>query len=206
MFGLPRSTEINRRIPKEKLYANLNCTPSVREMIKDQIEALIWKNKLADSTISISAGETVKELHIIEVQVRQRGLNKQVLVAISDSIPYKTLFVLTYKEEVQGWIGAFGSFYNSNWVAKDELKLRFDGLSMDAVYDGLVRQLAGESLDFADDLNIAIKIDKERKKLEREIATLEKKIQNEKQLNRQVELNAKLKRLKEELRGIRNDV
>ena len=46
MLGLPQSTEVNRRVAKEKLYANATLAPQLRDMIKDQIEAIIWRNKL----------------------------------------------------------------------------------------------------------------------------------------------------------------
>lgn len=44
--------------------------------------------------------------------------------------------------------------------------------------------------------------DKRRRQLIKEIAALEKKIRKEKQLNRQMEMNAELKKLRKELEGI----
>jgi len=87
MLGLPHSTEVNSRVAKEKLYANATLAPQLRDMIKDQIEAIIWRNKLADSTAGISAGEEVKEIQVFEVQLRQRSLDKRVLPAIAKAIP-----------------------------------------------------------------------------------------------------------------------
>ena len=69
MLGLPRSTEVNRRVAKEKLYANAPLTPQVRSMIRDQIESVIWRNKLADSTIGINAGEVVIEIQVFEIRI-----------------------------------------------------------------------------------------------------------------------------------------
>ena len=133
MLGLPRSTEVNRRVPKEKLYANATLTPQLRDLIKDQIEAVHWRNKLTDSTVGVSAGEIVSELQVFEVELRQRGLDRRVLSAIAKAIPYKILFVLTFGNVAQTWIEASGIFYNSDWTPLDELKLRFDGLNLDTV-------------------------------------------------------------------------
>ena len=88
MLGLPSSTEVNRRVAKEKLYLNTNLTPKLQDMIKSQIEAVIWRNKLSCNTIGVGAGEFVKEIQIFEVQLRQQGLNKNVLSAIAKAIPY----------------------------------------------------------------------------------------------------------------------
>lgn len=199
MLGLPRSTEVNRRVPKEKLYANATLTPQLRDLIKDQIEAVHWRNKLANSTVGVSVGETVGELQVFEVELRQRDLDKRVLSAIAKAIPYKILFVLTFGSEVQAWIEASGVFYNSEWMPLDEIKLRFDGLNLDAVYESLARQIAGGRLGIDGDIAEAVDLDRQRQKLEREITALEKKVLREKQFNRQVELNGELKRLRAEL-------
>ena len=34
-------------------------------------------------------------------------------------------------------------YYHTDWVPEDELRFRVDGLNMDAVYESLVRQIAG---------------------------------------------------------------
>ena len=202
MLGLPRSTEVNRRIAKEKLYANAELTPQVRDLIKDQVESVFWRNKLAESTVGAAAGDTVKEIQVFEVALRQRGLDKRVLPAIAKAIPYKILFLLTFGNEVQASMEAAGTFYNTQWRAHDDFTLKFEGLNLDAVYENLARQIAGGRLAPDGDLAEAVDSDKRRQKLEREIAVLEKKVLCEKQFNRQVELNSELKRLRTELEGL----
>ena len=199
MLGLPRSTQINRRVAKEKLYQNAALAPQTREMIKDQIESVFWRNKLADSTMAISAGETVAEIQIFEIQLRQRELDKRVLPAIAKAIPYKILFILVFGDEAQLWIEASGTFYNTDWQPLGGFTLKFEGLNLDAVYENLARQISGGRLGTDGDIEEAVERDKKRQKLEREIASLEKKLLREKQFNKQVELNGELKRLKKEL-------
>ena len=199
MLGLPRSTEVNRRVAKEKLYQNAALVPQTREMIKDQIDSVFWRNKLADSTMAISAGETVAEIQIFEIQLRQRELDKRVLPAIAKAIPYKILFILVFGDEAQVWIEASGTFYNTDWQPLGGFMLRFDGLNLDAVYENLARQISGGRLGTDGDIEEAVDRDKKRQKLERDIAALGKRLLREKQFNKQVELNGELKRLKKEL-------
>ena len=199
MLGLPRSTEVNRRVAKEKLYANASLTPSARDAIKGQIESVVWRNKLADSTAGVAAGESVKEIQVFEVALRQRGLDKGVLTAVAKAIPYKILFVLTFGGEAEAWMEANGTFYNTDWSTLEGFTLKFEGLNLDAVYENLVRQIAGGRLGAAGAIAEAVERDRQRQKLEREIAALEKKVLREKQFNRQVELNGELKRLRAEL-------
>ena len=202
MLGLPPSTEVNRRVSKEKLFANMVLSTQVRDIIKEQIEAVFWRNKLANSTFNVSAGEIVNELQVFEVQLRQKGLDKRVLSVISRAIPYKILFVLTFEAEAQVWIEASGTFYNTKWLPLNELALRFDGLNLDVIYENLVRQLASGRLDTGIDIAEAVDRARRRQRLEREIAALERKVLQEKQFNRQVELNGELKRLKEKMGGL----
>ncbi len=199
MLGLPHSTEVNRRVAKEKLYQNAALAPQTREMIKDQIDSVFWRNKLADSTMAISAGETVAEIQIFEIQLRQRELDKRVLPAIAKAIPYKILFILVFGDEAQLWIEASGTFYNTDWQPLGGFTLKFEGLNLDAVYENLARQISGGRLGTDGDIEEAVDCDKKRQKLERDIAALGKRLLREKQFNKQVELNGELKRLKKEL-------
>ena len=202
MLGLPHSTEVNRRVAKEKLYQNAALAPQTREMIKDQIESVFWRNKLADSTMAISAGETAREIQIFEIQLRQRELDKRVLPAIAKAIPYKILFILVFGDEAQVWIEASGTFYNTDWQPLGGFMLKFDGLNLDAVYENLARQISGGRLGTDGDIEEAVDRDKQRQRLERDIVALEKKLLREKQFNKQVELNGELKRLRAELEGL----
>ena len=72
---------------------------------------------------------------------------------------------------------------------------------MDAVYENLVRQIAGDRLrtSIGESLKESVGRDEERRRLEKQIAALENKLHKEKQLNRKMELNAELKKLRKEL-------
>ena len=201
MLGLPQSTQVNSRITKEKLYQNAAPLPQIREMIKNQIESIVWKNKLAQDTMSISSGETVTEIQIFEIKLRQKEIDRRILPLIAKTIPYKILFILVYKDKVQAWIEAAGTFYNTDWQPLDGFTLKFEGLNLDAVYENLARQISGGRLGTDGDIEEAVGRDKQRQKLERDIAALEKKLLREKQFNKQVELNSELKRLRKELVG-----
>ena len=78
------------------------------------------------------------------------------------------------------------------------MQLRIDGLNMDTVYESLVRQIAGDKLqaESGESLKESVERDEKKKQLEKQIAALENKMKKEKQLNRQMEMNAELKRLR----------
>jgi uncharacterized protein (UPF0248 family) len=216
MIELPQRTVFNRRIPKQKFYDNLSINAELKRIFVEQINAIYWRNKISPSTVNIAVGETVSEIEVIEIRLNQGSLDKRVLQLIDREIPYHILFLLMYEEQMQAWIGykeksqgstkAFkpGTYYHTEWLNANELSLRLDGLNMDAVYEGFIRQIAKERLDGmpGGDLKDAVARDERRQKLQREIAALENKVRREKQFNIQVELNGELKRLKKELEGL----
>ena len=178
-------------------------------MFVDQIRLVYWRNKLAASTLNIAAGEAVTEIEVFEVRLNDLQLDEAVLKQIDKEIPYHILFILTCDGKAQAWIGykeaaASGSnafkverYYHTDWMPEDKLHLSIDGLNMDAVYESLVRQIAGDKLQTDSGESL-----KESVQLEKQIAALENKMRREKQLNRRMEMNAKLKKLREELSRI----
>lgn len=213
MFGFPTSTEFNKRIPKQKFYENIDITAALRRVFVEQIRLVYWRNKLAASTLNIAPGETVTEVEVFEVRLNEPQLDEAVLKQIDREIPYHILFILTCEGRAQAWSGykeaaASGSsafkvnrYYHTGWMPADELNLGIDGLNMDAVYENLVRQIAGDALQTASGENLKASVEREEQKqrLEKQIAALESKMRREKQLNRRMEMNAELKRLKKEL-------
>ena len=53
MLGLPKTTEFNKRIPKQKFYDNLTVTPALKKVFVDQIKTIYWRNKIAASTTNL---------------------------------------------------------------------------------------------------------------------------------------------------------
>lgn len=212
MLGFPVSTEFNKRIPKQKFYENLDVSPTLRRVFVDQIRIVYWRNKLAASTLNIAAGEAVTEIEVFEVHLNEPLLDEAVLKQIDKEIPYHLLFILTCDGKAQAWIGykeaaASGSnafkvnhYYHTDWMPEDELHLSLDGLNMDAVYASLIRQIAGDKLqpDSGESLKASVERDEKKTQLEKQIATLENKMRREKQLNRQMEMNAELKKMRKE--------
>ena len=212
MHDFPLSTEFNKRIPKQKFYKNLSVSPILKRIFVEQIRVIWWRNKIAPSTMNLAAGETVTEIEVFEVCLSTPQLDEAVLRQIDKEIPYHILFLLEYEGKYQAWTAykeaagsgtnAFkvGTYYHTDWMEESALPLKLDGLNTDKVYENFVRQIAGETLSGADEtLKESVERDKRRQELQKQIAILQVKVRREKQLNKQVQLNAELKRLKKEL-------
>lgn len=214
MLPFPQSTEFNKRIPKQKFYERLDVSPALRRVFVEQIRIVYWKNKLADATLNIAPGEQVTEIEVFEVRLNAPDLDENVLRLIDREIPYHILFLLEYDGKyraVMGYKEAASSgkvafkvdrYYHTDWLAEKDLPLRLEGLTLDAVYENFIRQIAGESLfrEKNATLKESVERQKQREQLEKQIAALEAQMKKEKQLNRKMELKAEIRKLKEEWR------
>lgn len=213
MLGLPKSTEFNRRIQKQKFYKNLTISSAMKRVFVEQIRVIWWRNKIAPATMNLAAGETVTEIEVFEVCLSTPRLDETVLRQIDKEIPYHILFLLEYEGKYQAWTAykeAAGSgtnafkvsnYYHTDWMKESALPLKLDGLTTDQVYENFVRQIAGETLSsgIGETLKESVERDTRRQELQKQIAALQVKVRRERQLNKQVQLNAELKRLKKEL-------
>lgn len=97
MLGLPKTTEFNKRIPKQKFYENLNVTPAMKKFFVEQIKVIHWKNKIAATTTNLAEGKDVTELEIFQIKMNGNQMDEIVLKQIDREIPYHILFLLEYE-------------------------------------------------------------------------------------------------------------
>lgn len=217
MLGLPKTTEFNKRIPKQKFYENMDISPALKKVFVEQVKIIYWKNKIAVSTTNLAAGSEVTELEVFEIRLNSPVLDDGLLRQIDREIPYHILFLLEYEGKYQAWIGykeaaASGNktfkvngFYYTEWFVEDELPLKMEGLNIDAVYENFVRQIAGDKLSTkktGESLKESVEREEQRQTVQKQIEALKAKIKKEKQLNKQMEMNNELKKLKRELEEI----
>lgn len=210
MLGLPSTTEYNKRIPKQKFYENLYVTPALKRVFVEQIQNVIWANKISPDTIAVAKGEIVTEIEIFRISLSSDKLDETALRQMDKQIPYHILFVLEYMEKYQLWIGykeassgdnAFkvNNYYHTNWLPEQELSIKLDGFDMDKVYENLVRQIGGITDNKETTLGEQIADKERREKLEKEIARLEKLARAERQPKKKFELVGKIKKLNKEI-------
>ncbi len=214
MLDLPKSTEFNKRIPKQKFYENMYISPKLKKVFVEQVKIIYWRNKIATSTANLAEGTNVTELEVFEIKLNSQLLDEELLRQIDRVIPYHILFLLEYQEKYQAWIGykeilisknnsiKINDYYHTDWDDLENLSLKMEGLSIDKVYENYIRQIAGEKLktiDTEETLKESIERNERHQFLQKQIDVLNVKMQKEKQLNRKMEMNTELKRLKKEI-------
>ena len=156
-FNLPESTTFNRRVPKQKFYENCAVSVALKRSFVDEITAVWWRNKLAATTLNLAKGAVVTEIEVFEIELANGHLNEEVLRQMDRMIPYHLLFVLTFENRVQAWIGykeASGTganafkvsrYYHTDWMPREAPRFSLAGLTLDKVYENLVRNIHAAS-------------------------------------------------------------
>ena len=215
MLNFPKTTEFNKRIPKQKFYNKLKVSSTLAQQFVKEIETIYWKNKLSAETLNVGADTAVKEIEIIEINLKEQNISKNIIEIIDREIPYHIVFVLKYKGLAQIYISfkedsknrenkfKVNSYFKTEWLNYEGLSLEIIGLTLDKIYENFIIQVAGDRLQVEDgkDIKEAVLKAKEKELLESLTISLENKIKNEKQYNFQVKLAGELRKVKKQLRS-----
>lgn len=213
MIDLPKSTVFNRRIPKEKFYESLDIKPDVKRLFIEDIKTIYWRNKISPDTVNIPKGKHVDEIQLFLIKLKTPSLNEKVLLQIDREIPYHILFLLQYeglykaaigyKEKAQSGNNAYkvSGFYYTDWMEEELLPIHLKGINLDAVYENMLRDIAGERLDRKKDESIAEAVERDSRiqEIEARIERLENKKRRIRQLNKKMALNDEIRALQKEV-------
>ena len=92
-------------MPKQKFYENCAVSAALKRSFVDEITAVWWRNKLAATTLNLAKGAAVTEIEVFEIELANGHLDEEVLRQMDRMIPYHLLFVLTFENRAQAWIG-----------------------------------------------------------------------------------------------------
>jgi hypothetical protein len=215
VLNFPKTTEFNKKIPKQKFYNKLKVSNALEQQFVKEIETIYWKNKLSAETLNVSAGKSVIEIEVIEINLKEKNIGKNIIEIIDREIPYHIVFILRFKDFAQIYISfkedsknrenkfKINSYFKTEWINYGELLLEITGLNLDKIYENFISQVAGDRLQMKDgkDIKEAILEVKEKERLEAIIINLENKIKNEKQYNLQVKLAGELRKVKGQFRS-----
>lgn len=213
MIKFPANTLVKKNVPKSVFYKHLEVSTSMKRIFVNDVERITWAYKFAPSTLNVIDGKTVHEITVFEVDMKVMECPTEMFVFIDKNIPRHTIFILNnedrssvvinYKEAVLGnnpQPFKVTKTYHTEWKKTEDLDLKLDGLSMDAIYDSFVRQIAGGQItETTGTLKEDIKISQEQEVLKKEIAALKKRVAEEKQPQKKFELHKQLKTLEQQL-------
>ena len=130
------------------------------------------------------------------VTLKKRDFDEKNIITLSKLIPQKMVMVLEYDNQAK--LAVFHTkLMQSEWSMRENLTLELKGLNLDTVWENIIVQIGGLTVEQGYSLDEQIIIDEQRNKLQKEIARLEKLARAEKQPKKKFELVQEIKNLRE---------
>jgi len=204
MFGLPRSTEIKKPLPKKAIFDRFKPKPDDRKLFDEQINRLVIVAEISPQTLAVNASLDVSAIYLILVSLKTPECDKKNIALLSKLIDQRMLFVLQYEDTVRLAVYRAERVLVSESKPIDEWKLNLRGLDLGGIWENIIAEIGGIDLTEGKSLDETIVANERREKLKKQIAALEKKAMNEKQPRRKWELVEEVKRLKNEMEELTN--
>ena len=197
MLNLPEITELHKPLPKTQIYKKFQFSNSQQTKFDADISRIDIVNEVSLRTIpSIQQGKKINSIYVLSVTLKTKDYDSKNIEKISKIIPQNLVFALQYEEEIQ--LAVFcEKIFTTSWIHETKAKLELKGLNFDEVWENIIKQIEGGEWDSNLSLSENIKLKEKKEKLKKEIDVLKKKMKNEKQFNRQIEIKAEIRRLEE---------
>lgn len=195
MLGLPQSTEVRKPLPKAQLYKKFDWKPSQRDSFDSVVARLDFIHWISPKTVpAITEGAEIKEIFVIEVSLKTRDFDMKPIEQLARSIPQRVAYLLRYEQEAR-----LAVYHTKLFISApqdiDTLNISLTGLNLDTIWETIVSSIGSFSVEQENSLTEQIKIDSDRAKIEKQIATLEKQMYASKQPRRKRELYKQIKEL-----------
>lgn len=218
ILNFPTSTHVDRFVPKTAFYKHLEINTRLKTRFVENVERIQWLYKLAPSTMNVEDGKMVHEIVVFFVTLKVEDMPDDVFLAIDRQMPRHVVFVLQYANRgrlllnYKEWADADKTRFNilktfhTEWMPLAEMKLELVGSSLDNIYEAFVGQISGLGTTNAAETKQIIALQEKIARKRREAETLQKRVQNEKQFARQMELNSEARALKREIARLESEI
>ena len=198
MLGLPKATELSKQLPKNAIYAKFQMNTAEKAKIDADISRITIVNEVSSAKVNIADGEQVKSFFVLQVALKKKDFEDKTIITISKLIPQNMLLVLECGGEAK--LATYHTkLMQTEWKRKEDLSIELKGLNMDAVWENIIVQIGGITVEHGNTLDEQIAVDEQRMKIQKEIDRLRKLAKNEKQPKKKFELAQKINQLKKEL-------
>lgn len=194
MLGLPSTTEVGRRLPKEAFYRNLKLDAKTRDEFVHLIESITIANSIKPLTANIDDGATVHEIMVLDIRLKCDVQPTRAIEAIASANPHR----LVFHTEPAGTTYVLRKGLRSNNAIG---KLILAGRSLDTAWDSICAQVIFGDVNGMG-IDKRIELATKKASLEAEIAKLDTACRKAKQINRRNELFAQLKAKQRELNAL----
>ena len=198
MLGFPQKTELRKPLHKKVIFEKLQLNTSQQDRVDADISRLYFVNEISPYSVGIAEGENIKAFYVILVCLKRKDYDDKTISMLFRLIDNKMILVLQHETESR--VAIFhGKLIQTDWKPTGTFSYSLQGLNLDSVWNNLIIQIGDIHPENGRSIEEQNAFDEQRKKIEKEIASLEKMARAEKQPKKKFEMVQQIKRLKEEL-------
>jgi Domain of unknown function (DUF4391) len=216
LIAYPQNAAFGRVLPKNKIYEFSGANTRLKGLFVAQVDQIVWQYKLAPETINLEARESVPELQIFSIHLKTPEVSKDVLRCIDGAVKFPIIFEMHYGDTEKGRVRVMAAYKRPNvadpsrWVLSDYFStewLKASGhrasmplaLDLAGLYEQLLHRLIPTPCRAQEALpELVARVESAIAK-RREIEKMTAMLTKEKQFNRKIEINSKLRQLKIDL-------
>jgi hypothetical protein len=207
LYRWPTAAAFGRVVPKTKFYEHAAISAAVREKFVSEVQRITWAYKLAEETIRLRGDATVPEIQVFAVDAKDDDVSDEVLTAIDKAVQTPILFevnrgtddqartrMIASHKKLSAGAPRLSAYFATDWLRTDSPRAPLPpALDLPGLYAQLLTPLLPIAIGPGESVSEATERMDQARKLQREIANLEKRLRNEPQLNRKVELRRQLR-------------
>ena len=212
LLKFPQKTIVDRLIPKAQFVKVSSNPTALRTLLAEEFEQIRLLYILRPDTINVNEGNEVKEIDVFYFRCKEDHYSINPFCGIDDLIPRHTIYIVQYGEstdlliqhkrrsEIAGtvkWTREVSHLLRNVDLLSSPLHI--EGLNLDSVYFNFLSQMSGYHIQNSETVSEIKEYEEQLAKLNREAQALQKRVRNEKQFNRQIELNTKLREIKKKI-------
>ncbi|BBV58984.1 TPA: DUF4391 domain-containing protein [Klebsiella pneumoniae] len=213
----PKQAVFGRTLPKNKIYEHSGANTRLKDLFVEQVEQIVWQYKLAPETINLPARPGVPELQVFSIQLKTSELNLDVLRCIDGAVQFPIIFELSFngrtkviaaykrpnESDASRWV--MSDYFTTAWLPSDYERAAMPlALDLGGLYELMLHRLIPTPARPQESLaDLVARVELIAAK-QREVEKAASRLAKEKQFNRKVEINAKLRILKIELEKLKH--
>jgi len=207
LYRWPPPAHFGRVVPKTKFYEHGTITKAIRDKFVAEVQRITWAYKLANATIHLRESEAVPEIQVFVIDAKAEDVSDAVLAAIDKAVRMPVIFEInrrrgsdetarmtaTHKQATET-LKSTASYFSTDWISADaERSALPTAINLQALYASLISPLLPIDPRPGERLAATVIRVADARKLEREILSIERRLRNEPQFNRKVELRRQLR-------------
>lgn len=210
----PESCIVGKTITKVTFRKFLSVNTDMQRHFQDDVSSITWLYKISPHTLPVKATKDICEVEFFLAELKKRDCGESLFSFIDMNVPQYIVFILRCEGQIKllinykEWRSDNTHFtilqsFATGWLAPEQCSLPIQGRDLPAIYEGFVRYIAGNQLQHRrNTLKEDVLFFQQQQEITSRIMTLQRRLNQERQPRRKLELHQQIIQLQQELKTL----